>query len=534
MTDSTRDSLVLALICGLLLIPAAAFRGPIGLEFRTAFFVREILQNGPSIIPRLDGARYFDYPPIYFIAASLIARLAAAINPLSLALPAMLSGMATVYLTALLGGRASRTLGAMAGAALIVMPIFSESSSQATVDSMLTFFICLTLVAYYRYLSSGAPRFFYLACAGLAGGILTKGPIGAAIPVLVVLIYLLVGRRWRAFAMNFMRIGVFLLLFAALCASVITLGEGRAAFRGLLDAQLLDRVRDEPNACRAFYLGVFFAGFAPWSLFAFIQLFRRGDEDASPRGEILIFSKIWLLAVFILLTLASVKHTRYLLPAAPPTALLCAAFWEGGHAVRAARYFGAARSWIRGICIASIAAGALFSFAAPIWLPFASISLTLAILVAGLIALATVGRRPAGDAGAVYYLMAWTLAVGFLIYCQFALPWMSERENALPFVEAVERAANGRPILFLGIKKEYDGARYIYWRRGKNELRFAASIDESQALLASRVPALLIAPAGMRTALEAASKGRLSFLFEGRMGKRRCAVFRAGTIVLTP
>ena len=534
MTDSTRDSLVLALICGLFLIPAAAFRGPTGLEFRTAFFVRDILENGPSLIPRLDGAPYFDYPPLYFLAAALATRATGAINPLSLALPGMLSAMGTVYLTCLLAGRARRALGAMAGAALIVTPIFSAHSSQATVDPMLTFFISLALVAYYRYLSSGAPCLFLLACVGLAGGTLTKGPIGAVIPVSVVLIYLLTRKLWRAFAVNLIRLGVFLLLFAALCFTVVALAEGRAAFRELIDAQLLDRVRDEPNAARAFYLGVFFAGFAPWSLFASLQLFHRGDTEATPRHDILIFSKVWLLMSVILLTLASVKHTRYLLPAAPPTAILCAAFWDNAHGGRAAKYFSAVRSWIRGICIAAIAAGTLFAIAAPVWLPFASVSLILAIPAAGLLALATVGRRPAGDSRAVFYLLAWTLAVWFLIFCQYALPRMSAREDAGPFVEAVEREAKGRPVLFFGIKKEYDGSKYLYWRRGKNELRFAATIDEMGSLLASRTPALLIAPAGMRALLESIRGGTLRFLFEGKLGKRRCAVFRAGATTLIP
>ena len=534
MTDSTRDSLVLALICGLFLIPAAAFRGPTGLEFRTALFVRDILQNGPSLIPRLDGAPYFDYPPLYFLAAALATRATGAINPLSLAIPGILSAMGTVYLTCVFAGRISRALGVMAGVALIVMPLFSSSVSQATVDPMLTFFISLALVAYCRYLSSGAPCLFPLACAGLAGGILTKGPIGAAIPVSAVLMYLLTRRRWRALAMNLIRIGVFLLLFAALCFIAVSLTDGRAAFKELMDAQLLDRVRDEPNTSRSLYLGVFFAGFAPWSLFAFLQLLCRDGVEGSPRSEILIFSRIWLLVTFVLLTLASVKHTRYLLPAAPPTAILCAAFWESAHGVRAAGFFSAARSWIRGICIASIAAGMLFAIAAPVWLPFASVSLILAIPAAGLLALATAGRRPAGDARAVFYLLAWTLAVGFLIFCQYALPRMSAREDAGPFVEAVEREAKGQPVLFLGIKKEYDGSKYLYWRRGKNELRFAATIDELEALLASRAPALLVAPAGMRATLESSRGGTLGFLFEGKLGKKRCAVFRAGAATLTP
>ncbi len=530
MTDTTRNSLLLALLCGLFLIPAVAFRGPMGLEFRTALFVRDILQNGPSLIPRLDGSPYFDYPPLYFLSASLATRAIGAINPLSLALPGILSAMGTVFLISLLPGTISRPLGLMAGAALIVTPIFSDSSSQATVDPMLTFFISLALVAYYFYLSSRATRFFILACLGLAGGMLTKGPIGAAIPLSVMLVYLLARRPWRACAINFMQLVAFLLLFAALCYAAVVLVEGRAAFKGLINAQLFDRVSDEPNASRAFYLGVFFAGFAPWSIFAFLQLFRRGDVEKADRPGILLYSKIWLLASFIMLTVANVKHTRYLLPAAPPTAILCAAFWEGGRSPRATRYFDAARSLIRGICIALLTSAIPFALAGPVWLPFASVLLIAAIPALSLAALLTVGRRGPGDSRAVFYLLVWTLAVGFLIYCQYALPRMSAKEDAGRFVAAVEREANGRPILFLGVKKEYDGAKFFYWRKGGNELKFATTGDEAKSLLASRSPAILIAPAKMRAPIESTAGDSLDFLFEGRLGKRRCAVFRAGAV----
>lgn len=531
MTDTTRNSILLALLCGLFLIPAAAFRGPVGLEFRTALFVRDILQNGPSLISRIDGSPYFDYPPLYFLAASLATRATGAIDPLSLALPGIISAMGTVFLIGLLAGTISRPLGLMAGAALIVTPIFSDSSSQATVDPMLTFFISLALVAYYFYLSSRAPRFFIIACAGIAGGALTKGPIGAAIPVSVALAYLLARGLRRACAINLIRLGVFLLALSALCYAAVVLVEGRAVFKGLIDAQLLDRVRDGPNAGRSFYLGVFFAGFAPWSIFAFLQLFRRGDTEKAGRPEILLYSKIWLLASFVMLTVANVKHTRYMLPAAPPTALLCAAFWEGSRGPRAARYFDAARPPIRGACIALLVASVPFALVGPVWLPFASVLLIPAIPALGLAALLTAGRKSPGDSRAVFYLLVWTLAVGFLIYCQYALPRMSLKEDAGRFVEAAEREANGRPIIFLGIKKEYDGAKFLYWRRGGNELKFAATADEAKSLLASRSPALIIVPVKMRAPLESASGGALDFLFEGKLGKRRCAVFRAGAAI---
>lgn len=86
----TSAALLAAFCCGTLL-PAVAFRGLAGMEFRTALFVRELLRHGPSLIPRLDGAPYFDYPPLYFLVAAFSSRLLGAISPLSLALPSMLA-----------------------------------------------------------------------------------------------------------------------------------------------------------------------------------------------------------------------------------------------------------------------------------------------------------------------------------------------------------------------------------------------------------------------------------------------------------
>ncbi|MEJ2744182.1 MAG: hypothetical protein P8123_00595, partial [bacterium] len=213
-----------------------------------------------------------------------------------------------------------------------------------------------------------------------------------------------------------------------------------------------------------------------------------------------------------------------------PTALLCAAFWEGSHGERATRYFSVARSLIRGICIALLAAAIPFALIAPLWLPFASVLLIPAIPALGLSAILTAGRRSSGDSRAMFYLLACTIAVGFLIYCQYALTRMSLKEDAAPFVEAVEREANGRPIFFLGIKREYDGAKFFYWRRGKNELKFAATVDDLRSPLVAHAPALLIAPVKMRAQLESASNGGLDFAFDGKLGKRRCAVFRTGAI----
>jgi 4-amino-4-deoxy-L-arabinose transferase-like glycosyltransferase len=462
MNAAAPRSLLLALLCGLLLLPGVAFRTPLGLEYRTGLFVREILRNGPSFIPRLDGTPYFDYPPLYFLSAAVVVRTTGSLNPLTLALPGILAAMGTVFLVSLAAACENRSLGWMAGAALITMPAFAQSCSQATVDPLLTFFIVLALLAYHRSLQPGARCILPLAWVGLVGGVLTKGPLGAALPLSIIIAYHCVRREWRALGIGVFRLGVALVVCAALCCAAIVLIDGKAMLRELLDAQLLDRMRDEPNNPRLFYLGVFFGGFAPWSLFAFLQIFR---GNAAPPGEdnsFLTLCKVWLFVTFLMLSLATVKHGRYFLPAAPPTAILCAAFWEYTVRRRTSGPLHHIVIRLRAACIVTCAAMAIASLIAPLWLSCTSSSLIVTIPAAGVLALAIGGRRPADDSIAAFAMIAVVLAVGFLLFCQFVLPLSAAKDNARPFVERVERAAGDRPVVFFDIDKDHDGLKYRY------------------------------------------------------------------------
>ncbi|MDD5556050.1 MAG: glycosyltransferase family 39 protein [bacterium] len=526
MKDTTRDALFLALLCGALLLPGAAFRGPTGLEFRTGIFVRGMLQSGPALIPRLEGTPYYDYPPLYFLAAAATAAVTGSIAPLALALPSVIAAMGTVFLTCVVAARAGRLLGRTAGLALAVTPLFMEWSSQASVDALLVFFISLAVFGWWRRLSSGARRHAVLACAGVAGAVLTKGPIGAAIPLAAVATYHVARREWRPLAAVVALWGLLLLLLAALGGAAIALREGPEALRRILDAQLLNRVTDEPNAPLGLYAGVFFAGFAPWSVFAFIQLFRRAPEAPVERHSLLVLCAAWLLSTAALLTAATIKHTRYLLPAAPPTAVLCAAFWTGELGPRAGRYFGRAAAWIRRACAIAVAAALPFSLLAPLRLRAASALLAWAVPVSCALAFADIRRRTADEARAAFRALAWTLGIGFLVFCQFALPVTGAKEEARPFVEAVEKAAGGGPILFYDLERDQEGLKFLYWRKGRNDLTFVPGEDDLAAALPLHGGGLLVVPAGRRESVEGRHGGEMSFLLEGRLGKRRCAVFR--------
>ncbi|MCX6354721.1 MAG: glycosyltransferase family 39 protein [Candidatus Aureabacteria bacterium] len=526
MNDTTRTGLCFSLLLGLLLIPAASLHGLSIMEFRTGLFVREILRNGPSLIPRLDGSPYYDYPPLYFLAAALSSTFLRSVTPLSLALPSILSAMGTMVVLSLFAGKASPVMARTACLALISTPLFLDVGSQATVDAMLTFFICLALSAYYMYLSSGKARHLLLSLAGLAGGALTKGPVGVAIPLAVIFVYLALQRRGAAIVKTFLQMGVFLLLLGMVIYKGVAITEGQQAIRELIDAQILDRFKDEANVSAFHYVGVLFAGFGPWSVFAALQLGRRNRGGAGAAADLITYSKVWLTVTFLMLSLASTKHGRYLLPAAPPVAILCAAFWEELMRREGTRRARAIMAPLHYICASALLGVLLFSITAPLRLPFLSPLLIAGIPALCIIALWQIARGEKWSPDTAFCALAWSVVIGFLTYCQFVLPLQSAKEESRPFVEMVEREAGDTQIIFFDISKDKDGLRYLYWRRGNNMLTFTEDIEEIQRALDSQSSSILVVPRDETEVLTRLPGLNPYFLFEGRLGKERCALFR--------
>lgn len=522
---------LLATLCLFTLLPAAAFRGLAGMEFRTALFVREILRDGPSLIPRLDGAPYYDYPPLYFLSAALSSRLFGAISPLSLALPSILAAAGTTILVFFMTERERPGLGLAAGAALAVTPLFLACAPRGNVDAMLLFFITLSLAGCRRHLLSGGKGALVAACAGLAGGVFTKGAIAAVIPLCATSVWLALRRRFRLLADLLLKLGVFLVALAALSAAAVLVIEGRDALAELLDAQLIDRVRDEANQPRLYYLGVFLGGLAPWSLLSLGRPFRR---EAAEGVELDSLCASWLLSTLVILSFASIKHSRYLLPAAPPVAVLAVSFGAALLRGGGPAWVSAAAQWLRRICLCLLAAGAAAGACGPLFLPAASPLLWAGIPVACLIPFLVPSlRRWSGTPGA-FALFIWTMAAGFIAFTQFDAPRTTARDEARPFVREIDRAAGGRRIVFYEVGEDTDALKFLYWSEGNAPLEFTDSLPGLADALDGGPSALLVVRERGREAVEGEFGPHLRLLFGGLMGKRRCAVYQVDAASARP
>jgi 4-amino-4-deoxy-L-arabinose transferase-like glycosyltransferase len=343
-------------------------------EGRNAEVAREMARTDDYVVPRLNGLPYLDKPVLYYAAAAASIEL---LGPTETAarIPSLLFTVATVVLV---GWFATRLYGpdggAVAAAAAASTPFALAYARTVIFDSALTFFVVLALIGFYcaiegraahraRGTEHGArdtsppramgPRarinpawaWTSLAWAAMALGVLTKGPVALAVPLLVALPYAGWRRAWRAVAD-----ATSVLLFAALLGPwLLAMSREVPGFLqyALVTETALRLTTHQLQRVEPFwyFLAIFPAAALPWSVVAVAAW--RGRPD--PRA---VFLLLWIAVPLLFFTLSQSKRPQYVLPLVHAVALLVA-----GHWARAAR--GAPGARAGAVALAVLGAGLL-------------------------------------------------------------------------------------------------------------------------------------------------------------------------------
>lgn len=356
-------SLLTLLVVATLAWPLVA--PPIGThgEAREGLVVEHIVDHDRWILPLRNGELPSKPPLFHWIAAaaSRVAGPSDAMVRVPSALAAWLV-LALVYLVgAVAGGRAS---GWFAVAALAGMHTFFESATEARVDMVFTAGVTLALVAFLRWDRCGVesaradPGWARVVCyAAFVAAVLTKGPAGAVLPGLVIVVFLArEGRLGRLRDLWSPRL--------ALGAAVVVVGwYALATWLGGTD--FLARQIFHENVDRFVGRGVFgmhggrsrltmvenlATDLLPWNLvlvWAAVRWWRGEREDGVGR-----FLHTWWVVILLFFTAAYGKRGVYLLPLHPAIALLA------GRAL--ARLWGAlpprpARALVAGVATVTLA-----------------------------------------------------------------------------------------------------------------------------------------------------------------------------------
>ena len=351
-----RNEPMIALAVIVAWLAATAWARPLAMpdEGRYVGVALEMLRSGEWLTPTLDGLPFFHKPPLFYwvTAASLqvfgINEWAARMAPL---LGASMQAMA-LYLY--LRRWASDTVARASLLVLLTQPMFFFGAQFANMDMLVAGCIAATVLLLAHALAllqQGQPHRRALAAAYLCAalGVLAKGLIGAVLPVLVVLVWLVLQRRPRdALRLCWLPGGAIFLLVAAPWFVIMQL-RFPAFFDYFFVVQHFKRFAQGGfNNVQPFWyypalLALFTLPWWPWLLRAALE--PAGRPHAATRS----LMWVWLGVIVLFFSLPSSKLAGYMLPVLAPLSFLIAdAAWTWR-----ARSSAAARGWR---CTAALAA----------------------------------------------------------------------------------------------------------------------------------------------------------------------------------
>ncbi len=338
-------------------------------ESHNAECAREMMVAGDWCVPTFNYDLRTDKPALLYWLM-IIAYHCFGVTELAARFWSAVCGLGSLLATYELGrAMFDRRTGLLAGLVLGSAIMFCVSAHAATPDALLIFFTLLTLLVFWRGYKAG--RSGWLIWIGVTTGlaVLAKGPVGLALPVTAIGLFLIWERRLRVLLARQLVLG--LILFAAVALPWYVLVGVETKWRFFWDAasgqgfflkhhvgrfmQPLER----HGGPMVYHPLALLAGFAPWSAFLGLAVWfgtgrrawereTRGRGDAQTQREDALpssyrFLWCWLGVWLLFFSLAGTKLPNYLLPAYPAVALLTARFltrWQTGQIALSPSWFG--------------------------------------------------------------------------------------------------------------------------------------------------------------------------------------------------
>ena len=193
-----------------------------------AIVSREIFRSGDWVHLTFFDTPFYDKPPLYFWATSLFYRVFG-VNEFATRLTSGLAGAGVVLAVYALGKRLLDRRAALAGAGILLSSSdFLHYARWGTLDITHLFFFTLAMVFYLD--AAGRPSAWIGFWLASAGAVMTKGPIGLAIPALAIAGSLAAKKTVPASAGTFPTHGG---LFVGLLVGVILIVGGLTFFPSL-------------------------------------------------------------------------------------------------------------------------------------------------------------------------------------------------------------------------------------------------------------------------------------------------------------
>lgn len=324
-------------------------------EGRNAEAGREMFASGDWVTPTFNGELRVAKPVFVYWLMTLSYHLFG-VNEFAARAPSALFGVALIVMHYLFLTRLRGSIVGLYGALMLLLNIeMLALGRMAITDSVLIFFTTMSLYGFWLgfHESGRGRRWIWAFYAGMALATLTKGPVGFAVPLITVFLYLAVTRQWLIFWKRGAPLAgtlLFLILAGPWYAAMFLLhGDAYSSQAKVHTVGRFLAPMEGHGGGWWFYFPVLLLGFYPWSAFLPAGLYRACQswqesrsmtisrreslESRQPSGsgdELEWFAALWLVGIFLFFSLSSTRLPHYIGPLFPACALLAASFWAQG------------------------------------------------------------------------------------------------------------------------------------------------------------------------------------------------------------
>lgn len=286
---------------------------------------REMFERGDFLMTYLDGAPRYDKPIlIYWLQAASVSVLGS--SEFALRLPSMLAAtawMGVVYRFVLeISGSKEKAL--FAAGSLALSPVPGLIGHAATADALLNLLLALSLLDLWRWFAAPSKARLLRVYLWIGLGLLTKGPVAVALPVMVVLPFAALTGRWREVARAAFYIPGWLVTLTVFLpwAVLLTLRDGGEFFKHFLLDHNVGRFSStmESHGGQLWYyvvaLPLIVLPFMAWLKPALMQARHWKTE---PRTLYLL---LWFVVMFVFFSTSKTQLPHYLLYGCTPLFVL--------------------------------------------------------------------------------------------------------------------------------------------------------------------------------------------------------------------
>jgi 4-amino-4-deoxy-L-arabinose transferase len=297
-------------------------------EMRYSEIAREMLASGDFIVPRLNGLRYFEKPAgghaLNALAMGIFGETNFAVRLMSV----LATGLGAFALFLLIKREQNEEMAALATFLFLTGAEMMGVGTFSVLDSMVTGFITLTLCSLYIALNSiGKKKISLLALTGIFAGcaFLVKGFIALAVPVVVIVPYLLIRRQWKQlFILPWIPLLTALVITLPWCLAIAA--KEPDFWHYFFWEEHIRRFFSTEHAQHEnpfwYFIPVLLGGAIPWTFIAPVPL--RNLLRRRLREPLVQFALCWLIMPFLFFSASSGKLGTYILPCFAPFSLLLA------------------------------------------------------------------------------------------------------------------------------------------------------------------------------------------------------------------